>query len=383
MQITPGIYFFNNKIVHSNAKLIKGEKIILIDPGTTSGHNVDCLISELKKINVTRIDEIWLTHVHPDHSQAVPFLKKKFNAKLRTHPIAKPILESPHPAAVFIEQQLDAAKPVLDFLLPGEYKKHKFLLHLMRMIIRFYINFITINWRKTEVDYTFSDGEILYGWQVLYLTGHTPEEVGFYSKDTNILLSGDVIARKRRRKTPVLNTITSDIDKAISTLKIMQLLNPKLIIPGHCGVISEPGKLISQFLTQSETLKSRSLSVFTNTGIQSVCRGRPVRLPVLFTFRRDTMPYVSDVGANCVRPSVGNTYPPSTWWGHACSNSPNRQPVNETTFLTVQRLLRLFYSLWEVHPPSLRFQERLALFFVLLKSALCWNLSFIQSNYTN
>ncbi|MDI6840642.1 MAG: MBL fold metallo-hydrolase [bacterium] len=256
---------FKQRFVHSNSVLIKNGllhpfskrqgKSIIVDPGITAFGNSSRLLSKLNELGVQAIDEIWLTHAHPDHSQAVRFLKSKFNSKVFCHPIAKTILESPHPVQAVSNQQKESVAPLLTHIFKNEPKKAKVIEKITESLTKLGVNSITLNWRKVKVDGIFKNGELLNGIKVLYLPGHTPEEVGFYITNENILITGDLIAHGKHIPFAVLNMPSSDIDAAISSLKIIQGLNPKLIITGHGGVIENPKAVIDKCIEATKKLR--------------------------------------------------------------------------------------------------------------------------------
>ena len=70
-----------------NAFLIEDEKIILIDTGCKSTQSWKVLGESLEKagIRFDQIDELWLTHAHPDHCGFAAKLQKEYGVKVGMH----------------------------------------------------------------------------------------------------------------------------------------------------------------------------------------------------------------------------------------------------------------------------------------------------------
>lgn len=271
LQIAENVFVIGNRIACSNTVIIQlgrspdsgRPQTILIDPGTTAYGNLHYLLKQLNPFQP--ITEIWLTHAHPDHSQAARTLKllNPQTIKLSSHPLAKKILETPHPIIAFLDQQKGSVKPLLTRVFKENLSKPKVINGIILALCRWGVNLITMDWRKTKVDYSFKDGEIRYGIKVVYLPGHTPEEVGFFLQDEKILITGDLLAYGGRKgfnalPIPALNVPASDIDSALESLKIMQQLDPKLIIPAHGRIITNPKDALNKCIEMTKKLRDQA-----------------------------------------------------------------------------------------------------------------------------
>lgn len=88
---------YERQIRPSNSVVIKDEYQILIDPGFLIENKLDNLIRKLAEDNLDlkETKEIWLTHFHYDHAQAVKKLVDFTRAKICCHELAKDFLENP------------------------------------------------------------------------------------------------------------------------------------------------------------------------------------------------------------------------------------------------------------------------------------------------
>lgn len=263
MEVAPGVYLIGSRIACSNSVLIKDDECILIDPGTTSYWNLAYLLRKLTKLGVRQIDKVLLTHAHPDHSQAVRFIKSEYGAKFYCHPIARRILEARRPFIPFLQQQIDSATPLLDHLFPDERKLRRFIEFLTEAFSRWYTNFITLDWSGVEVDGTFEGGDEINGWRVLSLPGHAPEEVGFYRD--GIIITGDLLGGGKLFPIAVLNMPSSDMDDALRSMEVMRKIDPKIIVPGHGDALIDPKSVISQRIEKTEELKRRAIKVLRSS----------------------------------------------------------------------------------------------------------------------
>ncbi len=189
MEVAPGIYLIGNRIACSNSVLIKDDECILIDPGTSSYGNLTHLFRELTKLGIGKIDKVLVSHAHPDHSQAVRFIKSRCKAEFYCHPIAREILEAKRPFVPFLKQQLDSVTPLIDRLFPNDEKLRYVIEYITEGFARWDTNFITLDWCGVGIDGTLKEGDEINGWKIISLPGHTPEEVGYYRD--GVLITGE------------------------------------------------------------------------------------------------------------------------------------------------------------------------------------------------
>lgn len=71
--------------------LIKDEKIVLVDTGHYADDAYECVLDHLHKfdVSINEVDEIWLTHGHPDHYGQAVRLADRANAKVFGHPLER------------------------------------------------------------------------------------------------------------------------------------------------------------------------------------------------------------------------------------------------------------------------------------------------------
>lgn len=232
-KISEKVYFFKRQFPSSNTSLIKGDRVILVDPGYNPSGNIKSLNPLLKKadIRLQDIDCIWFTHNHPDHVQLTHYILQETDAEVASHPGAKEIVESEKPLEGLIKSEIGQMEMVLKKIYPDNKIKRKRIEKIARGIIKFYGKPLSIGIKPVKIDYFLEDGDKKYGINILNLPGHTPDELGF--SINSVLITGDLLATFSMARPAVLNVPSSDIDDAIKSLKKIYKISPDYILPGH------------------------------------------------------------------------------------------------------------------------------------------------------
>jgi len=248
----------------SNTTLIKGNVNILIDPGYNPFMKMKALDPLLKeaRIRIKNIDEIWLTHNHPDHTGLAYYLLQEKQMKIVCHPSAKDLINIEPPIRGLLEKEkIDEA--ILRKLYPSNPTKRERIKALVRYIVKFYGSSLSIGSHAIKADDCFSDGKIRNGIKVIFLPGHTNDEVGFSLGNT--LITGDLIATFSFKRPAVLNVPSSDIDDAISSLEKILKISPDLILPGHGNFSKIDLNLVKEIYNQTFNLREKGISLLNKT----------------------------------------------------------------------------------------------------------------------
>jgi len=258
------IYFYNRRVPSSNTTLIKGVSNILIDPGYNPVIKTKALNPLMREagIDFKDIDEIWFTHSHPDHTGLAYYLLQEKQMKIVCHPLGKIFIEREPPVVGLIETE-KIESSILKRIYPTEIKKRKRLEALVRYLVKFYASFFTAGNHAFKADDYFTHGENRHGIKIIFLPGHTFDEVGFLLGST--LITGDLIATFSFKRPAVLNVPSSDIDDAISSLKKIVEISPRLILPGH-GIYSKIDvKLVNEIYNQTINLREKGILLIKNS----------------------------------------------------------------------------------------------------------------------
>jgi len=84
MRVQDGVYWYRERgPFDANTYVIKDELTLLIDPGLRD--YLKLRIEEMANDGVTKVDIIMVTHLHPDHYDAIAALKEAYNARVALH----------------------------------------------------------------------------------------------------------------------------------------------------------------------------------------------------------------------------------------------------------------------------------------------------------
>lgn len=169
---------------------------VVIDPGCYEKAEKDTLANFIDS-NKIKIKYLLNTHCHIDHVLGNDFIKEKYNVPLLIHKNDEPVLRS-----------VKAYAPSYGFNLYREALADGYL---------------------AEGD-TVSFGNIIL--DILFLPGHAPGHIGFYHKESNSLVSGDVLFEQSIGRTDLpggdFNTLIKSIHQKIFTLP-----DEVIVYPGH------------------------------------------------------------------------------------------------------------------------------------------------------
>ena len=172
-----------------------GEAVV-IDPGCYEKAEKDTLAQFVESKQI-KIKYLLNTHCHIDHVLGNDFIKEKYNVPLLIHKNDEPVLRS-----------VKSYAPSYGFNLYHEALPDGYL---------------------AEGD-TVSFGNIIFN--ILFLPGHAPGHIGFYHKESNSLLSGDVLFEQSIGRTDLpggdFNTLINSIHQKIFTLP-----DKVVVYPGH------------------------------------------------------------------------------------------------------------------------------------------------------
>ncbi len=194
MKVHENLYWYREKgFLDSNTYVIRGDITILIDPGLRKYAQIKAEEMQNDGIDTKSIDIIAVTHLHPDHCDAISFFKERADAKIALH-----------------TSQIE----------------HK---HVLRDISRI----LHMECFDFHEDIVFDAlGEV--GLDVLHTPGHSPESICFFVKECSALMCGDLFFLNGVGRTDLPY---GDESALISSIELVRALDADIVMPGHGDII--------------------------------------------------------------------------------------------------------------------------------------------------
>ena len=178
-------------------------KMIKIIPFISSSFSSNVYLLKAKKINLEDLNLIILTHNHPDHTLALPFLLKETRARVAIHK----------------DELTSNIKSIMGFPIP-----------------------------EIKPDFILNGGEKLnlgdFSLDVIHTPGHTSGSICLYQD--GILFSGDTIFAGGNIGRTDLGGDNKDL---LSSIKKLTDLNVEMVYPGHGEIITRNAReeILSSF----------------------------------------------------------------------------------------------------------------------------------------
>jgi glyoxylase-like metal-dependent hydrolase (beta-lactamase superfamily II) len=169
----------------TNTYLVGGQRLIIIDPGPASEAHLESIVDALHTLHA-EAQAIILTHHHPDHAGGAGQLAQHFQA---------PILSFNQPLQHGDKIPLDEPSP----------------------------SSLT----------------------VLHTPGHIHAHICLWLAEPGLLFAGDLVAGQG---TILIIPPDGDMTAYLDSLQVMLALKPAAILPGHGPVITDPQKVLQEYI---------------------------------------------------------------------------------------------------------------------------------------
>lgn len=173
-----------------------GNDCIIFDPGMSNLEEQQDFLLFLKKEQITP-KAVYLTHMHLDHILGLAFLQKEFGIPSYAHDLEKANFERAGSASLMWGVPFEMPEAPLWILNDG----HAIDFHHSRL-------------------------------QVFFLPGHSPGHVGFYDKDQEWMIAGDVLFRESIGRTDLPGGSLEILSESIRQ-RLYTLPDKTTIFPGH------------------------------------------------------------------------------------------------------------------------------------------------------
>ncbi len=155
------------------------------------------------------VKRILITHAHPDHVGALPYLKDMTGAAVWSSRLEKPVIQG----------EIAVPRPKSRLPIPDT------------------------KFKPVPVDRELNDGEtlpeILGGLQVIYTPGHAHGHISFWHPEKRILFAGDVIFNIPRKMRLPIALFSVDMAENRRSIVKIAALEPKILCFGHGKPITE------------------------------------------------------------------------------------------------------------------------------------------------
>ncbi len=215
MKLTNNLYFYPEKgMFDCNTYVIRGDRSIIIDPGSTQF--LPELVQDLNKdgINPEDIDIITNTHLHGDHCWANEDFKKTSEARIIIHPLQKQFYD----ITVIETTKFFGLQPV-------GFKEDSCF-------------------SNNRLD---SEGVEL---ELIHSPGHSPDSICFYISQDRMLICGDVIFNGNTGRVDLPGGNAAELIESIGKLSRLQI---DYLLPGHMDLVtgSEPIERNFEFINKN------------------------------------------------------------------------------------------------------------------------------------
>lgn len=257
IEVYPVIVPTSNKLASINFFLVKQDNsLTLIDAGLSNDECWNALQMTLRKhdYTLTDITGILLTHNHIDHIGLVNRIVSSHSIPVYAHPCAKLVLKrDPH----YMKMRIEFFRKLYREMGCAEFGD-KQVADLRNPII------INEN-KKIDCEIQEITHNHLFGFDIIEIPGHAPDQVAFYHKESKGLFAGDLLIQHLPSNAMVEpnydGTRTKSLLQQKQSLKKCLSLNADLIFSGHGSIIENTIDLINERMKEIDEKANKYISM--------------------------------------------------------------------------------------------------------------------------
>ncbi|MCF3943095.1 MBL fold metallo-hydrolase [Oceanobacillus alkalisoli] len=271
--------------------LQKNDGTFLIDAGLDKDTYWEYLLQSMQAngIRLRDLTAILLTHHHFDQVGLVHRISKKYEIPVYIHPYALPKIKGD---PEFLYKSYSFFADLLNKLNTGDFGKEQVRAKYKRQMNN---PKTALNWNVKAIE-----SNTLFGFEVIEIPGHAPDQVAFSLPEENIIFIGDLLIDHLRSNAFVEPALDGSripaLAQHVASLEKIIELNPEIALSGHGKVIYEPAKLAKRRLeaikTKAKSIKAVIEAGFT-TGSEIVKKRHPNKYEDIFlTLMSDTLSFL-------------------------------------------------------------------------------------------
>jgi glyoxylase-like metal-dependent hydrolase (beta-lactamase superfamily II) len=207
MELAEGIYRIDG-VRASNAYLVVAEDgLMVVDTGMRGAKAIATFIRDLGQ-QLSEVRHIVITHPDIDHVGGVAELKQLTGASVAIHELDAPVLAGRQPS-----------------------QKGGAIMTLLRRL------FAT---RPVEPDVLLKDGDVIAGFRVVHVPGHTPGSIAL-RRDDGVMFAGDALLSDNEGYVrPPRPSLAWDSEQATRSAEKLESLGYTLLLTGHGAPVRKP-----------------------------------------------------------------------------------------------------------------------------------------------
>ena len=205
-RITPEIVQL--RVPGSSVFLLLGERVTIVDSGLPG--SAPRILTALNRAgrSVDEVEQIVVTHYHPDHLGGLAGLLRYVPARVGIHAAEAAAVrgEAPMPLPIRYRRLAERLAPAMRWL------------------------------RRCGVDTVLEDGDtlpVLGGMRIVHTPGHTPGHIALHLPERGVVIAGDALQRRHHGLIPPARLVTSDWPEALRSVQRLAHLDFEILALSH------------------------------------------------------------------------------------------------------------------------------------------------------
>ncbi|WP_026566580.1 MBL fold metallo-hydrolase [Bacillus sp. UNC41MFS5] len=260
IEVFPVIVPTSNKLKSINFYLVKQENsLTLIDTGLNSDDCWNSLQKTLKENNysLTELTGILLTHHHTDHVGLVERIVSNHSIPVYAHPYAILVLKRDRE---YLKMRVEFFRKLYQEMGCGEMGE--------KQVANLSYPIILDENKKIDCDIQAITNNQIFGFDILDIPGHAPDQIAFYHNECKYLFAGDLLIENMPSNAFIEpnydGTKTKSLIQQKQSLEKCLSLNMDLVFSGHGRIIENPKDLIKARIKEIDEKADNYINMIKN-----------------------------------------------------------------------------------------------------------------------